>query len=148
RADTWHELHAVTEGRTEHRIAVQEYGRSNPELLEGLRARRAEVTPVRVYQWDLPENTQPLREAARRLAAGEIDLALFTTGIQVGHLARIAREMGIEEAAMEGLRRARGCSNGPTKAETMREFGIKPAMEPSHPKMGYLVKEALNLTGA
>jgi uroporphyrinogen-III synthase len=141
--NTWRELLAVTENRKERRIAVQEYGRSNPELLEGLRARGAEVTPVRVYQWDLPEDTQPLREAARRLAAGEIDLALFTTAIQVGHLARIAREMGIEEATMEGLRRAKVCSIGPTTTEALEEFGIKPAMEPSHPKMGYLVKEAL-----
>ena len=40
----------ATEGRPERRIAVQEYGRSNPELMDGLRARGAEVTPVRVYQ--------------------------------------------------------------------------------------------------
>jgi len=141
--NTWRELLAVMEGRTENRIAVQEYGRSNQELLDGLRARGAEVTPVRVYRWDLPEDTQPLREAARRLAAGEIDLALFTTAIQIGHLAKIAREMQIEETVLEGLRRTRVCSIGPTTTEALEEFGIQPAMEPSHPKMGYLVKEAL-----
>jgi hypothetical protein len=36
-------------------------------LLSGLRARGGEVTPVRVYKWDLPEDVEPLREAARRL---------------------------------------------------------------------------------
>src|SRR5437879_3717921 len=69
--NTWRELLAALEGRPERRIAVQEYGRSNPDLLEGLRARGAEVTPVRVYQWGLPEDAAPLQEAARRLAAGE-----------------------------------------------------------------------------
>src|ERR1019366_1097765 len=54
-------LQPATVGRPERRIAVQEYGRSNPELLHALRARGAEVTPVRVYQWDLPENVEPLR---------------------------------------------------------------------------------------
>ena len=107
-----------------------------------MRARGAEVTPVRVYQWDLPEDTAPLREAARRLAAGEFDVALFTTSIQIDHLMRVAAEMGVEPAAREGLSRARIASIGPTTSEALEEFGFHPAMEPSHPKMGILVREA------
>ncbi len=140
--NTWRELLHALEGRTEKRIAVQEYGRSNPELLDGLRARGAEVTPVRVYQWDLPEDTAPLYEAARRLAAGEFDVVLFTTAIQVAHLARAAREQSIENEAMDALRRCFVGSIGPTTSEALEEFGIKPAFEPSHPKMGVLVLEA------
>lgn len=140
--NTWRELLHATEGRTEKRIAVQEYGRSNPELLAGLRARGAEVTAVRVYQWDLPEDTAPLYEAARRLAAGEFDVALFTTAIQVSHLARAAREQGIEDAAIRALRRCFVGSIGPTTSEALEEFGVRPAFEPSHPKMGVLVLEA------
>jgi uroporphyrinogen-III synthase len=145
--NTWRELLHALEGRTEKRIAVQEYGRSNPELLNGLRARGAEVTPVRVYQWDLPLDTAPLHEAARRLAAGEFDVALFTTAIQVVHLARAAREQSIEEAAMEALRRCFVGSIGPTTSEALEEFGIKPTFEPSHPKMGVLVREAAQRHG-
>ena len=140
--NTWRELLTALDGRTEKRIAVQEYGRSNPELLEGLRARGAEVTPVRVYQWDLPEDTAPLYEAARRLAAREFDAALFTTAIQVSHLARAAREQSIEDAAIDALRRCFVASIGPTTTEALEEFGIQPAFEPSHPKMGVLVLEA------
>src|SRR5215831_7784471 len=98
--NTWRELLAVLEPRPERRLALQEYGRSNPELIDALRARGAEVTPVRVYQWDLPEDIEPLRAAARRLAAGDFEVALFTTAIQIIHLARVARELGIEEAAL------------------------------------------------
>jgi len=140
--NTWRELLHAMEGRPEKRFAVQEYGRSNPELLDGLRARGAQVTPVRVYQWDLPEDTAPLYEAARRLAAGEFDVALFTTGIQIAHLARAAREQSIEDAAMDALRRCFVGSIGPTTTEALEEFGITPAFEPSHPKMGVLVLEA------
>ncbi|MEI9975150.1 MAG: uroporphyrinogen-III synthase [Ignavibacteriota bacterium] len=93
--NTWRELLRALEGCPGKRIAVQEYGRSNPELLDGLRARGAEVTAVRVYQWGLPEDTAPLYEAARRLAAGEFDVVLFTTAIQVSHLAQAAREQGV-----------------------------------------------------
>jgi uroporphyrinogen-III synthase len=140
--NTWRELLKALEGRREKSLAVQEYGRSNEELLAALRARGAEVTPVRVYQWDLPEDAAPLREAARRLAAGEFDVALFTTSIQIDHLMRIAAEMGLESAARQGLSRARIASIGPTTSEALEEFGFHPAMEPSHPKMGILVREA------
>src|SRR5438034_629170 len=83
-------LLAALEGTVAQRIAVQEYGRPAVELVEALRARGAEVTPVRIYQWDLPEDVEPLREAARRLAAGAFDVVLFTTAIQMVHLARVA----------------------------------------------------------
>ena len=44
------------EGLMGKRVAVQEYGVSNPELLEGLRERGAQVTPVPVYRWTLPDD--------------------------------------------------------------------------------------------
>jgi uroporphyrinogen-III synthase len=140
--NTWRELLAVLDGRPERQIAVQEYGRSNPELLDGLRARGAEVTQVRVYQYGLPEDPEPLREAARRLAAGGFDMALFTTAVQIENLAQVAREQGIEDAMLAGLRRCRIGSIGPTTTEALEEFGLQPAFEPSHPKMGILVHEA------
>ena len=140
--NTWRELLAVTEGRPERRIALQEYGKPNRELIAALEARGAEVTPVRVYQYELPEDTAPLRQAARRLAAGEFDVVFFTTGTQIDHLARVAREEGIEDAMLEALRRCRVGSIGPTTTEALEEFGVYPAFEPSHPKMGLLVNEA------
>jgi len=140
--NTWRELLAALEGRPERSIAVQEYGRSNPELIEGLRARGAEVTQVRVYRYALPEDPGPLREAARRLAADGFDLALFTTAVQIANLAEVAREQGIEEQVLAGLRRCRIGSIGPTTTEALEEFGLQPAFEPSHPKMGILVREA------
>ena len=38
------------------RVAVQEYGVSNPDLIAGLEARGALVFPVPVYRWALPKN--------------------------------------------------------------------------------------------
>src|SRR3954462_11136279 len=77
--NTWREILAATEGRPEKRIAIQEYGRPSQELIDGLIARGAQVTSVPVYQWELPEDVGPLREAVRRLAAGEIDVLLLTS---------------------------------------------------------------------
>jgi uroporphyrinogen-III synthase len=142
---TWRDVLAVTEGRPERRIAVQEYGRSNPELLDGLRERGAAVTAVRVYQWNLPEDLEPLRESARRLAAGDFSVALFTTAMQIAHLVRVAEEQGIARQVLDGLRKTMIGSIGPTTTEALEEFGITPAFEPSHPKMGILVREAAEL---
>jgi len=139
--NTWRELLAATAGRPERRIAVQEYGKSNPELLDGLRARGAEVTTVRVYQWDLPEDTEPLREAVRRIAEGRADVAVFTTSIQLAHLFRIASEAGLDDAVRDGLRKMAIASIGPTTTEALEEFGLAADITPSHPKMGFLIKE-------
>jgi uroporphyrinogen-III synthase len=121
---------------------VQEYGRPAAELEEGLRARGAEVMPVRVYEWDLPEDRGPLEEAARRLAAREFDTVLFTTSFQLVHLMRVAKELGIEDDVLRGLRAVRIASIGPTTSETLHEYGLEPSVEASHPKLGFLVREA------
>ncbi len=140
--NTWREVLAITEGRNEKHVALQEYGKSNLELVNALTARGASVTAVRVYGWDLPLDTAPLRAAVRRLAAGEIGMAMFTTSIQVEHLLRIAAEEGVEDSARQGLRHAIVASIGPTTSEALEEAGIHVDFEPSHPKMGVMVLEA------
>jgi len=139
--NTWRELVAATAGRPERRVAVQEYGRSNPELLAALRERGAEVTAVPIYQWDLPEDTGPLHEAVRRIVEGQADVAIFTTSIQVTHLFQIASEASLEEPVQDALRRMAIASIGPTTSETLQEFGLQPDIAASHPKMGFLIKE-------
>jgi len=139
--NTWREVLSATEGRPERRIAVQQYGKPSQELLDGLRARGAEVTPVHVYQWELPEDTGPLREAAERIAAEELDVALFTTSVQIEHLLHVAAEKGIEDYVRAAFSKMLVASVGPATSEALEECGIRPDFEPSHPKMGYLVQE-------
>jgi uroporphyrinogen-III synthase len=139
--NTWREVLTATEGRPERKLAVQEYGRPSEELMRGLQARGAEVTAVPVYQWELPEDIEPLREASRRLARGEFDVVLFTAAIQVQHLFQVAEEIRVAEAARTGMARAVVASIGPTTSETLREMNLAVDFEPSHPKMGFLVNE-------
>ncbi len=143
--NTWRELLVAIQDRPERRVALQQYGRPALELIAGLKSQGREVTAVDIYQYDLPEDLEPLREAARRLARREVDVALFTTAIQVVHLIHIAREQNTEEAMLRGLRAAFVASIGPTTSEALEEAGITPAFTPSHPKMGLLVNEAASL---
>jgi uroporphyrinogen-III synthase len=124
------------------RVAVQEYGVSNPELIAGLVERGAQVTSIPVYEWALPVDTGPLRSAIAAIARNEIDIILFTTGTQADHLLQIAVEMNREDVLRRALLRMVVASIGPTTSERLRESGIAPDMEPTHPKMGYLVSEA------
>jgi len=139
--NTWREILAATEAHPERKIAIQEFGRTSLELLQGLRARGADVTAVPVYQWDLPEDLGPLREGVRRLAAGQVDVVLFTTSVQAIHLLRIASEEGVEEQVRAALHKVVVASVGPSTSETLRENGLPVDFEPSHPKMGFLVSE-------
>jgi len=154
--NTWHELlRALDEagkaspelGLQGARVAVQEYGVSNPELLSGLRERGAAVTRVPVYQWALPHDLAPLRAAIRAIAEGNVDVALFTTAVQAVHLFQVAAEMQLEEPVRSGLSRAIVASIGPTTSEELQRHGIRADLEPSHPKMGFLVKEASEQAG-
>jgi uroporphyrinogen-III synthase len=124
------------------RVAVQEYGSSNADLLAGLAQRGANITRVPVYQWALPEDTGPLRKAIEKIARGEVDVALFTTSIQVVHLLQVAAEMNLEKDVRGAFARIVVGSIGPVTSEALREHEIEPDFEPSHPKMGILVNEA------
>jgi uroporphyrinogen-III synthase len=144
--NTWREvLHAIDDNKLDLRnkqVAVQEYGVSNPELLEDLRERGAHVTPVPVYQWDFPEDKTPLRAAVNSIIARGIDVALFTTSVQVNHLFQIAEQVGKKDALKAGLENVVKASIGPTTSEVLRSYGLSIDLEASHPKMGFLVKEA------
>jgi len=124
------------------RIAIQEYGAPNPELIEVLMDRGGRVLQVPVYHWALPENLSPLRNAVNEIAEGRIDVVIFLTAVQVIHLWRVAEEMGRLVALRDGLKRTVVLSIGPSTSEELHNHGIKPDFEPSHPKMGFLINEA------
>ena len=146
--NTWRELLTALDGKAGEltlrgaRVAVQEYGVSNAQLLDGLRDRGATVVSVPVYRYALPDDIGRLQAAARAVAGRELDVALFTTSTQVVHLLDVARQMNVEPAVRQGLAAMAVASIGPTTSEELREHGIAIDIEASHPKMGFLVREA------
>ena len=89
-----------------------------------------------------------LRSIAARLIAGQVDVVLLTTSMQLINLLRIAEEEGIAQQVREALQSAFIGSIGPTTSETLEDCGLKADFEPSHPKMGLLVNEAAGLAAA
>ncbi|HXD17015.1 MAG TPA: uroporphyrinogen-III synthase [Vicinamibacterales bacterium] len=146
--NTWKELIAALDAKAAEltlrgaRVAVQEYGTSNAQLLDGLRERGAGVVSVPVYRYALPDDLGPLEAAVRAVAGRDLDVVLFTTATQVVHLLDVARRMNVEPAVRQGLAAMAVASIGPTTSEELREQGIAIDIEASHPKMGFLVRDA------
>jgi uroporphyrinogen decarboxylase len=142
--NTWRDILVALNSKLSldgHRVAVQEYGVSNPDLLAGLRGHGAIVTVVPVYQWTLPEDLAPLRDAIRAIISGGADIALFTSSQQIRHLMQVAADGWLEQPLREGFKQIAIGSIGPTTTETLNEVGLAVDYEPNSPKMGNLVSE-------
>jgi uroporphyrinogen decarboxylase len=142
--NTWRELLAALDRELPVAnliVGVQEYGVKNPSLVAGLEARGATVDAVHVYDWALPEDCGPLEKNIRRIAAGEIDVAMFTSGNQVLNLLKLADDLGLADELRTQLRQIVVASIGPTTSEILRNQDLPVDLEPSHPKMGHLVVE-------
>ena len=145
--NTWREIVQVLDRNSSvlplagSRIAVQEHGEPSTELYATLRQRGAEILAARVYHWELPEDTGPLKQALEALIHGEVEVVLFTSRVQYFHAAQIAQEMGIENEFHRALERAVIASIGPVASEALRKAGVSVDFEPSHPRMGFLIKE-------
>lgn len=151
--NTWRELLRVLDDRGASapikgsHIAVQEYGVPSNELLAGLRERGAQVTSVPVYRWDLPEDLAPLKAAVESITKGEVDVLLLTSAMQITHLLQIAAGMNLEPEVLQNLERVIIASIGPSTSERLRSLGLQPDLEASHPRMGFLVKDAAERSG-
>lgn len=143
--NTWRELLRTVDAEipvANRVVALQEYGVPNPSLVAGLEARGANVLPVRVYTWDFPEDTTALEANVRDIAAGSIDVALFTSANQVHHLLAMASRLDLAAAVRSAFDRLVVASIGPTTSETLRALGLPVDLEPEHSKMGHLVAAA------
>jgi uroporphyrinogen-III synthase len=144
--NTWRELLAALDaglpvaGRV---VAVQEYGISNPELVQGLQERGASVRRVVIYRWELPEDLAPLRGAIAALQQQQADVVVFTSANQVYTLFEFAEREAPGAAARlrHGMRQMLIASIGPVCSQALREHELPPDFEPQHPKMGHLIVE-------
>jgi uroporphyrinogen decarboxylase len=143
--NTWRELLSALVAHTElhgKRVAIQEYGVSNRELIAALEARGAVVTIVPVYRWTLPEDRAPLVAALHAIARGDADAALFTSSHQVTNVMQMAEAEGIADGVRRGFAAMAVGSIGPVCSAELRAHTINVDFEPAHPRLGHLVKEA------
>src|SRR5436190_16894766 len=143
--NTWRQLLATIDAGiaiANHTVGLQEYGITNRSLIAGLESRGAKVVNVRVYQWDLPEDTTPLADNIRAMISGERDVLIITSAHQVANLLRMSQQLGLEQPLRAALRHIVVASVGPTTSEMLRDHELPVDVEPEHPKMGPLIAAA------
>ncbi len=136
---TWREVLTLVDGLglpgSAH-VAVQEYGQPAAALVSALEQRGYDVLRVPLYRWALPDDTGPLHDAARCVAAAAAEVAVFTNSAQVDHLFRVCADA---DELRRGFTRIVIASVGPVCSEALEAHGVKPDLEASPPKMGPLV---------
>src|SRR5207249_2364856 len=76
------------------------------------------------------------------IAGGRVPVVLFTNANQVENIMQVARDSALDERVRAALARGVVASVGPIASESLRNHGLAVDLEPPHPKMGPLVKEA------
>lgn len=127
------------------RIAVQEYGEPSTDLYAELQKLGAEILPVPVYRWSLPDDLEPVEAAIEATIQGQVDILMFTTAQHLVHVLEIAKRTGRHDEWLKSARRCLIASIGPTASDRLREYGLPVDFQPSHPHMGHLVRETLQL---
>lgn len=143
--NTWREILEILQDRqmlAQKKVAILEYGVSNMDFMAELKAHGAEVRPVKVYSWSLPDDVGPLNRAIDSLVAGKVDMALFTTQVQVDHLLMVAGKRNLEAKLRRALTRIAIGSIGPTTSENLRQQQFFPDFEATPNKLDQLVAQA------
>ncbi|MGH9351101.1 MAG: uroporphyrinogen-III synthase, partial [Terriglobia bacterium] len=145
--NTWRELLQALDsqygdaGLAHTRIALQEYGEPNGQLVDELRRRGAkEILCVPVYRWALPEDTAPLESVLGEITSGRARVVLFTNAVQVNHLVEFAAQR--KAKLREALRHCVVCSVGPTCSEAITAHSLSVDFESESHKMGAFIHEA------
>jgi uroporphyrinogen-III synthase len=125
------------------RVAVQLHGDPLPEILEGLRAEGAEVLPVPVYRWVLPDDTAPVQRLVQAVAGGTVDAVSFTSAPAAAGLLRVAGDLGRRDELVEALRGpVVPFAVGPVTAAPLEALGVHPR-QPERARLGALAREVV-----
>lgn len=145
--NTWRELLELLDEKRQlagQTVAIQEYGEPNQLLNHELERRGARLLRVPVYRWTLPADCRPLQDSIQATIHGSFDALLFTSANQIRNVLQIADRMQLRSEWLAAARRLVIASIGPTCSEALREATLEPDVEASPPKMGQLVRSAID----
>src|SRR5262249_20747421 len=80
--------------------------------------------------------------ALKAIASGQVRIALFTNANQVENVMQVARDEGLDENVRAALAHGVVASVGPIASESLRNHRLPGGLEPPHPEVGPLVREA------
>jgi uroporphyrinogen-III synthase len=132
----------LAEGVEGQRVVVQEHGAPTASAGDQLRAAGAEVVPVPVYRWRLPDDPAPALRLVDAVVAGEVDAVTFTSAPAVTNLFTLAdlQDGGAKlRAAFNSGRVVAGCV-GSVCAGAALDEGVEAPLFPDVGRLGLLVR--------
>lgn len=121
-------------------VALVHYGERNEPLAGALRSRGARLHELCLYEWQLPDDVEPLRELIAAVMEGRVDAVAFTSKVQCRHLFHIAAAMGCAGDLAAALNaRTTVAVIGPVCRAALRDHGVTSHVMPATPKMAPLV---------
>jgi uroporphyrinogen-III synthase len=121
-------------GRT---VGVTLYGVDNPALVHFLEGAGATVRTVLPYVYAPAADADRVADLIARLAAGTVDVLLFTSSPQVHRLFEVAAQRGLEATLKQGFEKSCVAAVGPVLAENLRERGVRVDV---CPEQGFVMK--------
>ena len=102
-------------------VGVTLYGVDNPPLVQFLEGAGATVRTVLPYVYAPAADAERVVDLIGRLAAGMVDVLLFTSSPQVDRLFAVAAERGLETTLQQALATTRVAAVGPVLAAHLSE---------------------------
>jgi len=130
------------------RIAVQLDGARSQPLADALVAAGADLVPIPVYRWSLPDDTGPALRLAQAIADRRVDAVTFTARPQIESLCEIAETEGMLEPLRAGF--ANGvvaACVGPVCAKAAIDAGFGEPVVPIRPRLGSMVVSVAETLG-
>ncbi len=118
-------------------VGVTLYGEPNERLVRFLESAGAFVQTVMPYVYAAASDADHVMDLIQQLAAGRVQVIVFTSSPQVDRLYEVARERGLEQMLRQGWSRTQVAAIGPIVAENLRARGA-----PVHlcPEQGFVMK--------
>ena len=132
----------LADGVAGQRVVVQEHGQPTGWAAADLTAAGAEVVPVPVYRWRLPDDPAPAHRLVEAVVAGEVDAVTFTSAPAVTNLFTLAdlQDQGRAlRAAFNSGRVVAGCV-GSVCAGAATDEGVTAPLFPDVGRLGLLVR--------
>lgn len=118
-------------------VGVQLYAEHNAQLQEFLSSSGSTVRTVLPYVYAPASDATRVIELIERMAAGDVDVLVFTSSPQVDRLYEVAAENGLETRLAQGWERTRIAAVGPVIADTLRQRNARLDI---CPEQGFVMK--------
>jgi uroporphyrinogen-III synthase len=132
--------HLLAEGVRGRRVAVQQHGLPDADLLDRLVAAGARVERLEVYRWGPSPDPAAVQRALEAICAGTVDAVVFTSAPGSQALLDAAADAGRLDDLLRALRTDTvAAAVGPVTAIPLVDAGIDPLV-PDRYRLGALVR--------